>query len=136
MAEESKMLPRGLEFDLSDMTQNPPTVTKIKVFPIPLRAWKDLVLKVAELIDLADIQALTGDASDPGAFKAAFARLQDAPDKIAELCSLATPATKDQVLNADFEQAFGLLMVVLQVNNVAKVLKDAIKKVKARESEA
>ena len=118
MGDESKMLPRGREVDFLG--------EKVVVLPIPLRKWKELVVKVAEIVDLADIQALTGE----GDFKTAFSRLQDAPEKIAELCALATPVEKDKVLDADFEQAFGLLIVAIEVNNVIKVLKDAIKKVK------
>lgn len=122
---ESVILPPGKKVSFNGK--------EYQVKPLPIRKYKVLLEKVAEIVDLSDLKALMGEESANSGV--ALRKFADAPDKLAEICELATGITKDEVLDGDIEQVIGLLIATIQVNNIIKVFTDAIKKIKGSAGE-
>lgn len=99
-----------------------------------LKDYKRFLKLVAEVRYTVDFEALTG--SDPAKSAQAFEALADVPDKVAELCSLASDATVEQAGEADLEQVLGLLVACIKHANVLKALGEAVKKMAGAEGQA
>ncbi len=102
-------------------------VVVVRVKKPKLRDYKRFIELVAEMRLSIDIQSLFSGEQE--ASRRAFEALAQTPDKIAELCALASDATADQALDADPEQVLELLVACIKHANVVQAISDAVKKV-------
>ncbi len=92
-----------------------------------LRDYKRFIELVAEFRFKVDLRILF--SGDDQAAKEAFIALAETPDKVAEICALASDATVEQALDADLEQTLELVIACVKHANVVQAITGALKKV-------
>ena len=118
---ESKVLPRTISVKLSGANGDTEGVVK----KIALGDFAKLAGMVEEILKGGGV---LNDITSEAGTQALLAKLKDAPEKIADIVSLVSSFTKEQILESDIESVMDILAEAWKLNNLVKMFSGAVKK--------